>query len=91
MNDPLESEFRRRLTELGERINARVTELERQGVLHGAERKAAADWKLLHTRYANSAASGGKSLGEIAADIQVLRLTFERWLARVDKAADKAS
>ena len=91
MNDPLEHEFRRRLAELGERINAKVTELDRQGVLHGAERKAAADWKLLHTRYANSVASGGKSLSEVAADIQVLRLTFERWLAHVDKLADRPS
>ena len=31
-----EAEFRRKLTELGERIDAKIAELRQQGVLHGA-------------------------------------------------------
>lgn len=85
MPDDLEQQFEGRLRSLDERIHAKLAEFERQGALHGAEREAAANWKLRHRRLAHEVEKGEKPPGEIAEEIEVLKLSFERWLARIDR------
>jgi hypothetical protein len=85
MVDNVDVQLRKRLEDLGKRIDAKLQNLAEGGVLHGAEREAAADWRLQHLRLDEASKNGGKPRGELQTDIEALELTFDRWLARVDK------
>lgn len=81
------ADLRRRLHDLGARIERKLTDLHEQGASHGADREAAANYKLEHVRLAEDASSGRRQHGEIQTDLETLELTVERWLARIDKQA----
>ena len=77
------------LVALGAQIDAKIAEFKTQGVLHGAARQAAADIKLQHERIAARAARGRTNAvaslaGALATDVEILKDTFVRWLARID-------
>ena len=87
-----EAEFRRKLTELGERIDAKIAELRQQGVLHGAARQKAAELQIQHARVLKSANEhhgvGGAIASELATDAEILRHSFERWVAQIDRESE---
>ncbi len=84
-----EQEARTQLDDLGWRIERAVAEYSYQGLLHGPEREAAAEIRLKHGELAMDARAGRKRHGELAHDIAVLKSTFERWLARVDRRSEQ--
>lgn len=77
--------LKERLEELGTEIDAQIEEFNKQSALHGPARKAAADWKLQHLELLNKAKSGGRPTSEIGRDVDALKLSFERWVARIDE------
>lgn len=88
MSDDIER-FRRELAELGARIDAKIKELHEQGVLHGRARQKAAELQIQHARLSRVASAdhftvGGAISDELAIDAEILRHTFERWMAHVD-------
>jgi hypothetical protein len=88
-----EEEFRRRLIELGERINAKIAELRQQGVLHGAARQKAAELQIQHARVLSSVNKhhrgvGGAIAEELATDVEILNHTFDRWVAQIDRESE---
>lgn len=83
-----EDALERRLETFKRRLDAKISEFSRQGALHGAERQAAADMKLRRYWLANAKRSGRRPRNEFEADLEILELTFERWLARVDNVTD---
>lgn len=85
MSDMTMADYRQRLSMLGARIDAKIAEFHRQGALHGAERKAAAEWKLGHLELAGKTDAGGRTLNQLQRELEVLRLSFERWLAQIDE------
>jgi hypothetical protein len=87
-------QFRRELAELGTRIDAKIEELHKQGVLHGAARQQAAELQIQHARVSTAAAAGhitvaGAISDELATDAEILRHTFERWVAQIDRASEQ--
>ena len=92
MSDDI-AEFRQRLAELGGRIDAKVEELRTQGVLHGAARQEAAEFQIEHSRVAKKVGEhiglAGVIADEITADVEILKHSFERSIARVDKGSEK--
>ena len=91
MTDISIDDLKKRLAELGAHIDAKIEKFHREGALHGAEREAAADWKLQHLRLAGSAGAGERPIGELARDVEILKLAFERWMARIDKHASRSA
>ena len=87
MPDDTQDDFKRRLRDLGARIDQKVQEFKAQGVAHGADREAVANWQLEHMRISEDSQSGQKAIGELAADLEALAVTFERAFARIDKQA----
>jgi hypothetical protein len=87
MIDEIKQEFETRLRELDERVHAKIMAFKEHGVLHAADREAAVEQKLRELQLARAAQGGVKPMGDLAADIEILKLTFERWLARIDKAS----
>lgn len=86
--------FRRELAELGARIDAKVKEFHEQGVLHGAARQEAAELKIAHARVSRAASAhhftvAGAISDELATDAEILRHTFERWVAQIDRASEQ--
>jgi hypothetical protein len=87
-------QFRKQLAELGAQIDAKVEELHKQGVLHGAAREEAAELQIQHARV-SKAASGehftvaGAISDELATDAQILRHSFDRWVAHIDGASER--
>jgi hypothetical protein len=86
--------IRSHLNDLGERINARREELQREGILHGKAREEAAELQIKHAsalRKAMDHPSVGEAISdELKSDVQILNHTFERWLARLDKKSEQA-
>jgi hypothetical protein len=87
-------QFRRRLAELGARIDAKVEEFRRQGVLHGAARQEAAEFQIRHARISKSATRrhftvAGAISDELATDAEILKHTFDRWVAQIDRASEQ--
>lgn len=80
-----------KLQELGEKIAAKIAELDRQGILHGDARIMADDLRVRHVRLATMAEereSGSVHPGSasvLAAEAETLRLAFDRWVAEIDR------
>lgn len=87
MENSADVQLRKRLEDLGKRINAKFQSLAEGDLLRGAEREAAAEWRLQHLRADDASKCNGKRRGELQTDIEALELTFARWLARLDKKA----
>jgi hypothetical protein len=86
--------FRKELAELGTRIHEKIEELHKQGVLHGAARQQAAELQIQHARVSTAASTGhatvaGAISDELATDAEILRHTFERWVAQIDRASEQ--
>lgn len=71
--------------ELGAEIDAQIEEFNKQSALCGPARKAAADWKPQHLELLNKAKSGERATSETGRDVDALKLSFDRWLARIDE------
>jgi hypothetical protein len=87
-------QFRRELAALGERIDAKVEELRKQGVLHGAARQEAAELRIRRARVSKAAAKNHATVAraiseELAIDVEILRHTFDRWIAQIDRASER--
>ena len=86
-------EFRQKLTELGARIDAKVAELRAQGVLHGEARQRAAELQIQHARVVKSANEhrgvGGVIADELHTDTEILKHSFDRWVAQIDREAER--
>jgi hypothetical protein len=86
-------QFRKHLADLGTRIDAKIEEFGKRGVLNGAARQQAAELQIRHARVAR-AASGHPSVGgaiaeELATDAEILKHTFDRWVAQIDKESER--
>ncbi len=86
-------QFRKHLADLGARIDAKIEEFAKQGVLHGAARQEAAELQIQHARV-STAASGHVSVGtaiadELATDAEILKHSFDRWVAQIDKDSER--
>jgi hypothetical protein len=87
-------QFREELAELGARIDAKIEEFHKQGVLHGAARQQAAELQIQHARASRAASAAhvtvaGAISDELATDAEILRHTFERWVAQIDRASEQ--
>ena len=85
-----EEEFRRRLIELGKRIDSKIGEFRQQGVLHGAARQKAAELQIQHARLLKSVNESHRGViaKELATDAEILRHTFDRWVAQIDRESE---
>ena len=86
--------LRKDLAELGTRLEAKITELREQGVLHGAARQKAAELQIEHALISRAAASGhltvtGAITEELATDTRILNHTVDRWVARIDRESER--
>jgi hypothetical protein len=92
MSDDI-TEFRQKLADLGKRIDAKVEEFRTQGVLHGAARQEAAEFQIEHSRVAKKVGEytglAGVIADEVTTEVEILKHSFERWIARVDKGSEK--
>jgi hypothetical protein len=89
MDHNADIQLRKRLEDLVKRIDAKIQNIAEGDLLGGAEREAAAEWRLQHLRVDEaSKCNKGKRRGELQTDIEALELTFARWLARLDKKAN---
>jgi hypothetical protein len=85
-------EFCQALRQLGARIDAKVQELRAQGVLHGAARAKAIELQMQQASVLKSAEQrgvGGVIAAEVARDAEILRLSFERWIAQIDRQSER--
>jgi hypothetical protein len=86
-------EIRGELTSLGVRIDAKIADLHKQGVLHGAARQEAADFQIQHAKMARRANDHPTVVDavkdEIATDAEILKHSFERWIAHIDKESER--
>ena len=87
-------EFRQRLAELGARIDAKVDAMRQQGILHGAARQKAAELQIQHARVLKSAndqrtSVGGAIAAELATDVEILRHSFDLWVAQIDRESER--
>ena len=82
--------LRQDLAALGARIQAKLSELREQGLLHGPAREEAADLEIRQAHLMRRASGGSISRirDEITVDVEILKHAFERWLARTDGAAE---
>ena len=76
---------KRRLDQLGARIEAMARVLNIQGVMHGPEREAAVERKLQDLGRKAASAHDRNVRSEAATDFEILILTLERFLARIEK------
>lgn len=65
MEDNEDVVLRKRLEDLGKRIDAKLQILATGDLLHGAEREAAAEWRLQHLRFAEASKYDAKRRGEL--------------------------
>jgi hypothetical protein len=97
MADTLDNTFKiehpldRRVRDFACRLQQAIDEFHAQGVSHGPEREAAANIKLRSLSLKRSGYAGCDGIGELSADLEILKLTLERWLARVDRLSDLRS
>jgi hypothetical protein len=84
----IEHPLDRRAREFGRRLQRVIDEFHAQGASHGPEREAAADKKLRSFNSKRNCHQDHDGIGELAADLEILMLTLERWLARVDRLSD---
>jgi hypothetical protein len=89
-----EEEFRRRLIELGKRIDAKIGEFRQQGVLHGAARQKAAELQIQHAHLLKSVNESHRGVRgviaeELATDAEILNHTFDRWVAQIDRESEQ--
>lgn len=91
MTDANSAKLHAELDALGARIETKLRELQKQGVLHGAAREEAADLQMRHARLLRAAHAPPSRLiaDEIAGDIEILKHSFTRWLARIDKDSER--
>ncbi len=82
-------DVRAELDDIGNRIEQAIADYKANGLLHGTEREMEAEIRLQHSDLAQASRSGSKPCGELAHDISVLKGTFERWLARLDKRSER--
>jgi hypothetical protein len=87
-------QFRKELAELGARIDAKVEEFVKQGVLRGAARQEAAELQIRHARVSKAASGNhftvaGAISDELATDTEILKHTFDRWVAHIDRASER--
>jgi hypothetical protein len=87
-------QFRKQLAELGARINGKIDEFHKQGVLHGAERQEAAEFQIEYDRISKNAVGDhtkieGAIADEFASDAEILKHSFDRWIARIDKSSER--
>jgi hypothetical protein len=87
-------QFRKELAELGARIDAKVEELHKQGVLHGAARQEAAEFQIQHAQISRAASGrhftgAGAISSALAIDAETLRHTFDLWVAQIDHASER--
>jgi hypothetical protein len=85
--------IRKKLKDLGERIDAKIEEFRKQGVLHGAARQAAAELQIQHARVSKLAQGerigvGGAIVEELATDTEILNHSFDRWVAQIDRESE---
>jgi hypothetical protein len=85
-------EFRERLASLGARIDAKVEEFRKQGILHGRAREASAELQIEHARLSQAARDhvtvGGAVADELKIDAEILKHTFDRWIAKIDRESE---
>lgn len=91
---PIEDRAAEGLTALGARIDAKVEEFHKQGVLHGAARQEAAEFQIQHARVSKAALGrhftvAGAISDELAIDAEILKHTFDRWVAQIDRASER--
>lgn len=85
------TDIARRLEDLGGRIDAKMREIETDGILHSRARLEALDLKTRQARLAEleRARRSGSRHPErdatLAAEIEALRLSFDRWVAGIDR------
>ncbi len=87
-------QFRKELADLGARISAKINEFHKQGVLHGAARQEAAELQMQHARVSTAVAGehvsvGGAIADELKTDAEILKHTFDRWVAQIDKSSER--
>lgn len=87
MENSADVQLRKRLEDLVKRIDAKFQSLAEGDLLRGAEREAAAEWRLQNLRADEASKCNGKRRGELRTDVEALELIFARWLARLDKKA----
>lgn len=73
------------MDQLGTRIEAMARELDIQGVTHGPEREAMAERKLQDLGLKAASVHDRDTRSEAATDFEILILTLERFLARIEK------
>jgi hypothetical protein len=83
MTDDIDN--KRRLDQLGIRIEAMARELDIQGVMHGPEREAVVERKLQDLGRKAASGHNRNARSEAATDFEILILTLERFLARIEK------
>ena len=76
-----------------EALKGRIAAVRKEGVLHGAARQRAAELELEHARLSQRAeergsAPPGRAVGQLAADVNILKASFDRWLAGVDRKSE---
>jgi hypothetical protein len=84
-------ELEERVAELGKKIELKRRQLDKNGVLHGEERRRAIDLQVEQTRVAKLLAARGEGAvhpdrkAALAAEVEALRLWVERWMAGIDR------
>jgi D-aminopeptidase len=86
--------FRKELAALGARITAKVGEFRTQGVMHGTARQEAAEFQIQHARVSREAEAqhitiAGAISNELVNDVEILKHTFDRWVAQIDKSSER--
>ncbi len=77
----------KRAEEFARHLQQAVDDLRKQGSSRGLERQLSAETKLRKFRM-GPGPDGSRRPGALASVIEILELTFERWLSRVDRSAD---
>lgn len=90
MTSPFE-ELSHQLDDLGKKIQSKVSELNKQGVAHGAARQKAVDMEIEHARLAALAKARREGSAHpeqdsiLAGEVDALKLSIEKWLAGIDQ------
>jgi hypothetical protein len=67
--------------------------MQKQGVLHGAARQEAAELQIQHAHLARRMVDHPTVVDaikeEIATDTEILKHSFDRWIARIDKKSER--
>lgn len=87
------TDLHEKLDSLGQRIDAQIAQLARQGVMHGAAREKVAEIELQRARVI-SKLDQAKGIDEvvareIATDVDILKRLFEKWVAHTDRVSEQ--